>query len=77
MGKDQRDHAGHIDHQGQVAAHRHGHAVADPAAREEHRHIAPALLDEDDREDGQDQDGQDDQINSHQPLTASERIEPR
>ena len=51
LGKDQRDHPRHVDHEGQVAAHWHGHAVTHPPAREEHRHIPSPLLDDDDRED--------------------------
>ena len=61
LGKDQWDHAGHIDHQRQVTANRHRHAVTHPASREHHRNIPAALLNKDDREDGQTEDDQDDE----------------
>ncbi len=46
---------------GRLLLHRHGHAVAHPASGEEHRHIAPALLDKHNRKDRQHQDDQDQQ----------------
>ena len=55
LGKDQRDHACHVDHQRQGALDRHRHAVAHAPPGVHHRDVAAALLDEDDGKDGQDE----------------------
>ena len=55
LGEDKRDHTCHVDHEGQIAAYRHGHAVANTPSGEEHGDEPPALLNNDDREDRKDQ----------------------
>ncbi len=53
--KIKRDHTCHIDHQGQVATDRHGHAIANSASREHYPDITTTLLDKNNSIDDQNQ----------------------